>query len=79
MREGASKPAKLLGRARELGYDALALTDHDALYGSMEFATVADVAGIRPITGAEMTMTDGGRLTLTVHAQTVERYEGIAI
>src|SRR2546430_17719706 len=36
--DGASLPEELAVRAAELGYDALALTDHDGLYGSLEFA-----------------------------------------
>jgi error-prone DNA polymerase len=54
--EGASSPLELVLRARELGYEALALTDHDGLYGAMEFAQCARAWGIRPITGAEVTL-----------------------
>ena len=36
--DGASLPEELAARAAELGYDALALTDHDGVYGSLEFA-----------------------------------------
>jgi error-prone DNA polymerase len=36
--DGASLPEELAIRAAELGYDALALTDHDGVYGSLEFA-----------------------------------------
>jgi len=43
-------------RARDLGYDALALTDHDGLYGAMAFAQTAKAFGMRPITGAEVTL-----------------------
>lgn len=76
LREGASQPGELLARARELGYDTLALTDHDGLYGSMEFAQKAHEAGIRPITGAELTMSDGSHLT--VLAETVDGYRNIS-
>lgn len=75
LREGASKPVELLTRARQLGYDALALTDHDGLYGSMEFAQRAHEIGIRPITGAELTLSDGSHLT--VLAETVEGYRNL--
>ncbi|MCZ2109637.1 MAG: DNA polymerase III subunit alpha [Dehalococcoidia bacterium] len=75
LREGASKPVELLARAGELGYDALALTDHDGLYGSMEFAQAAEIAGIQPITGAELTMSDGSHLT--VLAETVTGYRNL--
>ncbi len=54
--DGASHPEELVLRAAELGYPALALTDHNGLYGSMEFAHEAREAGIRPITGAEVTL-----------------------
>ncbi len=56
--DGASHPEELVLRASELGYPALALTDHNGLYGSMEFAHAARDAGIRPITGAEVTLRD---------------------
>src|SRR3712207_1521857 len=68
LREGASTPVELLDRARALGYDALALTDHDGLYGAMEFAREAEQYGIRPITGAEVTLADGHHLTLLVES-----------
>lgn len=72
LREGASTPLELVLRARELGYDTLALTDHDALYGAMAFATAATCWGVRPITGAELSLTDGHHLT--VLAATREGY-----
>ncbi len=54
--DGASHPEELVLRARELGYPALALTDHNGLYGSMEFARVAREVNIQPITGAELSI-----------------------
>jgi error-prone DNA polymerase len=67
--DGASLPDELATRAAELGYEALALTDHDGLWGSMEHAEACSAAGIRSITGAELTVSDGGEpfhLTLLV-------------
>jgi error-prone DNA polymerase len=58
--DGASLPEELAVRAAELGYEALALTDHDGVYGSLEFAHAAKAFGVRPITGAELTLNDGG-------------------
>ena len=55
-REGASSTDDLIDRALQLGYPALALTDHDNLYGAMEFAKAASARGLRPITGAEVTL-----------------------
>ena len=54
--DGASHPEELVMRAVELGYPALALTDHNGLYGSMEFAHAARSADLQPITGAEVTL-----------------------
>src|SRR4051794_19166837 len=62
--DGASLPEELAARAAELGYDALALTDHDGVYGSLEFAQSAKVLGVRAITGAEVTLEGGAHVTL---------------
>src|SRR5919204_3400569 len=64
--DGASLPEELAVRAAELGYEALALTDHDGLYGSLEFAHAAKHFGVRPITGSEVTLADGSHVTLLV-------------
>jgi len=58
--DGASQPEELAARAAELGYPAFALTDHDGLYGSLEFAHAAKHFGVRPITGAEVTLSGVG-------------------
>ncbi|HEV8688236.1 MAG TPA: PHP domain-containing protein, partial [Gaiellaceae bacterium] len=50
--DGASHAEELAAQAAELGYQALALTDHDGVYGSLEFAHAAKAFGVRPITGA---------------------------
>jgi error-prone DNA polymerase len=64
--DGASQPEELAARAAELGYGALALTDHDGVYGSLEFAHAAKAVGVRPITGAEVTIEGGAHVTLLV-------------
>ena len=61
--EGASSIPELLIRAKELGYPALALTDHNNLCGAMEFSEHAISLDIKPITGAEITLIDGSHLT----------------
>ena len=66
--DGASLPEELAARAAELGYDALALTDHDGVYGSLEFAHAAKHFGVRPITGAEVSV-GGAHLTLLCETQ----------
>src|SRR5918998_3994646 len=64
--DGASHPEELALRAAELGYEALALTDHEGVYGSLEFAHAAKTFSVRPITGAEVTLADGSHVTLLV-------------
>jgi error-prone DNA polymerase len=67
--DGASLPEELAVQAAELGYPALALTDHDGVYGSLEFAHAAKHFGVRPITGAEITLADRSHVTLLVETQ----------
>ena len=68
--DGASTPAELAVAAGDLGYPAFALTDHDGVWGSMEFAqSPAGTCGVRPITGAELTLEGGAHLTLLVESQ----------
>ena len=64
--DGTSEPAELIRRASEVGIRALALTDHDAVYGVIPFAKAAKRNGIHPILGAEITIEDRGHLTLLV-------------
>lgn len=51
--DGASPIGALVDRAKELGMNALALTDHGNLYGALEFYQKAKAAGINPILGYE--------------------------
>src|SRR6476659_1041599 len=62
--DGASQPEELAARAAELGYEALALTDHDGVYGSLEFAHAAKAFGVRAITGSEVTIEGASHVTL---------------
>ena len=64
--DGASQPEELAERAAALGYETVALTDHDGLCGSLAFAHAAREAGLRAITGAEITLAGGAHLTLLV-------------
>jgi error-prone DNA polymerase len=71
--DGASAPEELARAAAELGYPALALTDHDGVWGAMEFAAACKAFGVRPIVGAELTVTAGAHpfhLTLLVEDAT---------
>ena len=62
--DGTIPPEVLAQHAVALGYSALALTDHNGLYGAMAFAQAAQQLGLQPITGAEVTLLDGTHVTL---------------
>ncbi len=64
--EGASLPEDLVERARELGYEAVALCDRDGVYGAPRFYQAAKIAGLHPIVGCEISMENGRRLTVLV-------------
>jgi len=57
--EGASEAWDLLQTAKDLGIEALAITDHDNMSGAMEFAQAAKELGIKPIIGIELTLARG--------------------
>ncbi len=64
--DGASMPDELVPAALELGHEALALTDHNSVSGSMEFARSAKALGLRALHGAEIDLAGGRHLTLLV-------------
>ncbi len=61
--DGASTPMELAAAATKLGYPAMALTDHDGVWGSMEFAQACRGFGVHAITGAEVTVDEPSRPT----------------
>ena len=67
--DGASLPEEIAAAAAAYEYPAFALTDHDGVYGSLEFAHAANDLGLRPITGAEVTLDDGSHITLLVESR----------
>ncbi len=56
--DGSASPEALINRCLQLRFDTLALTDHNALYGAVEFYKLAKEAGIKPIIGAEIRIAD---------------------
>jgi error-prone DNA polymerase len=65
--DGASLPEELAAAAAMRGYEALAITDHDGVWGAMELAHACEPLGVRPIVGAELTVyarSRGGALGL---------------
>src|SRR4051812_16244017 len=51
--DGLSRTGEMTRRAADLGMKALAVTDHGAMYGTIEFYSAAKAAGIKPIIGIE--------------------------
>ncbi len=77
--DGASRPEELATRAHELGYETLALTDHDNLCGALEFAHAAKALGVRPITGCELTVEDEhGPFHVTLLVETRVGYSNLS-
>src|SRR5437588_1846081 len=54
--DGASHPEELVEEAVRLGLEALAITDHDGMYGSVRFAEAAREFGLRTVFGSELTV-----------------------
>jgi len=60
--DGACRLDKLMDRAHELKFPALAITDHGAMHGVIEFYQAARAKGIKPIIGCEVYVAPGSRL-----------------
>ncbi len=59
--DGMSKMAPLMDRVKALGQEAVAMTDHGALYGAIDFYREATSRGIKPIIGVEAYVAPGSR------------------
>ncbi|WP_313582328.1 DNA polymerase III subunit alpha [Lacrimispora sp.] len=59
--DGSCKIKELVARAKELGMDSMAITDHGVMYGVIDFYRAAREAGIKPIIGCEVYVTSGSR------------------
>ncbi len=59
--DGSSKIRELTARAKELGMDSLAITDHGVMYGVIDFYKAAREVGIKPILGCEVYVAPGSR------------------
>ena len=62
--DGASHPEELVSAAGDIAMPALALTDHDGLYGAIRFYKAARASGIKPVIGVELTLDGGQHITL---------------
>ncbi len=59
--DGAAKISALVSRAKELGFDSLAITDHGVMYGVIDFYKECKAQGIKPIIGCEVYVAPGSR------------------
>ncbi|MCH7654298.1 MAG: DNA polymerase III subunit alpha, partial [Chloroflexi bacterium] len=85
--DGLSRLESLVDRAKTLGMDSLAITDHGAMYGVIEFYQKAKAAGIKPIIGCEMYVAKSSRHSrnpndksphhITVLAQDAKGYQNL--
>jgi DNA polymerase III subunit alpha len=57
--DGAIQIPDLMKKVKELGMDAVAMTDHGNMYGAIDFQKAAKKAGVKPIIGCELYMTKG--------------------
>ena len=86
--DGIGSPEQIIERAKEFGYDTIALTDRHALYGAVEFYEEAHKAGVKPIIGVLLSLAankhtdkragiDQHSSSLTVLAETNEGYHNL--
>lgn len=67
--DGANHPEDLAEKASKFGYKALALTDHNGLYGAVRFHKTCKEKRIKPIIGSEITLDNGHHLVVLVKNQ----------
>lgn len=70
LRDGAIPAETLPHVAAALGYEAVAMTDHDSLTGAVRFARGCRAAGVKPIYGAELTLKNGRHASLIARDET---------
>ena len=65
--DGMIRIPEMVQRAKELGMDSVAITDHGNMFGVVEFYKACKAAGIKPIIGSEFYMTSGSRFDKDKH------------
>ena len=63
--DGACRIDRLMDRAKAMGMNSLALTDHGNLFGAIDFYNAAKSRGIKPLIGCEIYLASGSRLERT--------------
>ncbi len=77
--DGLGKIDDLLNRAKELGMDSIALTDHGVMYGAVELFIKAKEKGVKPIIGCEMYVASGDYKSKDPTAENRKRYHLILL
>ncbi len=77
--DGSSKIGELLNRAKELGMDSLAITDHGVMYGVIDFYRTAKKLGINPVIGCEIYVAPGSRFDREAGKENEERYHHLVL
>lgn len=72
--DGSCKIKELIDRAKELGMQSLAITDHGVMYGVIDFYKAAVAAGIKPIIGCEVYVAPESRFDREAGGQGDDRY-----
>ena len=76
--DGSSKIKELVERAKELGMDSIAITDHGVMYGVIDFYRAANAAGIKPIIGCEVYVAPNSRFDRETN-QSEARYNHLVL
>lgn len=76
--DGSCKIKELVRRAKELGMDSMAITDHGVMYGVIDFYRAAKAIGVKPIIGCEIYVSPGSRFDLEV-VKGEERYHHLVL
>lgn len=77
--DGSSKISELVNRAKELGMDSLAITDHGVMYGVIDFYRAAKAAGINPVIGCEVYVAPGSRFDREAGGENESRYHHLVL
>jgi DNA polymerase-3 subunit alpha len=77
--DGACRLDKLVERAHQLKFPALAITDHGAMHGAIDFYQAARARGIKPIIGCEVYVAPGSRLEKKTGASTRDVYHHLGL
>src|SRR5215216_4812831 len=64
--DGTASVSAVLRRAKQIGLDVIAITDHDEIHGSRKALELASSYGIEVVPGVEVTTSEGDLLALNI-------------